>query len=152
MLNADRSERQKTNHIVTGLRKEGTKRLSAPGFREGNAAKGGAVGLWITAPLYAASLTTVGAFSILFAGGRGKRDAGFLAEAGGGVWLTLVATALVVALVGSADRLRFVLVLPAAALYPVSLLRAFRNLVTRAAVRSRHRTRQVFVGDREHSG
>lgn len=102
---------------MTGRREEGAGRRSPSGSRRGDAAKGGAAGPWVAAPLYAASLTTGGAFGILFAGGSRNPDAGFLAEAGGGTWLPLVVAALVAALAGSAGGLRFVLVLPAAALY-----------------------------------
>ena len=90
---------------MTGRREEGAGRRSPSGSRRGDAAKGGAAGPWVAAPLYAASLTTGGAFGILFAGGSRNPDAGFLAEAGGGTWLPLVVAALVAALAAAPNTL-----------------------------------------------
>ena len=121
MLNSERSEELEPGRVVTGRLEEGAGRPAPSGSREGDAAKGGVAGPWGTASLYAASLITGGAFSILFARKPDAvADAAFLAGIGGGVWLPFLGAALVAMLVGSAGRLRFVLVFTAVALYTLA--------------------------------
>jgi hypothetical protein len=75
-------------------------------------------GARIRAPLYAAALATGGAFAILFTGDVYVwfKPSSIVAIGEGAFWAMLLA-ALVAALVGSAGRYRFVLLLPATALY-----------------------------------
>jgi hypothetical protein len=69
-------------------------------------------------PLYAAALVTGGAFAILFTGDIYVwfNRSSMVWVAGGAFWPMLLA-ALVAAIVGSAGRYRFVLLLPAIVLY-----------------------------------
>ena len=75
-------------------------------------------GSWIRGSLYAAALTTGASFSILFTGNvYGDFSSRHVLASGGGAFWTMFFAALVAVLVGSAGRYRFVLILPATALY-----------------------------------
>jgi transglutaminase-like putative cysteine protease len=93
--------------------------------------------VWVWAALCAVVLTTGGAFSILFTGQAYGEFSGSSVLAARGAFLTMLGAAAVAALVGSAGRLRFVLIVPAAALYtllavygwpPLFSLSGWRNL------------------------
>jgi transglutaminase-like putative cysteine protease len=75
-------------------------------------------GARIRVPLYAAALATGGAFAILFTGDVYVWfEPSSIVAIGEGAFWAMVLAALVAALVGSAGRYRFVLLLPATALY-----------------------------------
>ena len=76
------------------------------------------VGAWVRVPLYAAALAAGGAFAILFTGDLYAwfAPSSIVAVGGGALWAMLLA-ALVGALVGSAGKYRFVLLLPATVVY-----------------------------------
>ena len=75
-------------------------------------------GAWVKGSLYAAALATGASFSILFTGNVYDEFASrhVLASGGGAFWAMFFAS-LVALLVGSAGRYRFILILPATALY-----------------------------------
>jgi transglutaminase-like putative cysteine protease len=75
-------------------------------------------GAWVRLPLYAAALASGGAFTILFTGDvYVPFEPSSIVSVGGGAFWVMLLAALVAALVGSAGRYRFVLLLPAIVLY-----------------------------------
>jgi transglutaminase-like putative cysteine protease len=83
-------------------------------------------------PLYVAALATGGTFAILFTGetyGGGFGDPSIVSVGGGAFWAMLLA-ALVAALVGSAGRYRFVLLLPAIVLYTLFAVYGWPPLIS----------------------
>ena len=100
-------------------------------------------GGWVRVPLYGAALATGGAFAVLFTDGFYVWfDRSSIVWTGRGAFLTLVLAALVAALVGSAGRYRFVILLPAIVIYtqlavygwpPLFSLSGWRDLYFRIA-------------------